>query len=97
RVTAAGRVAIAAARRDDLIVLTPVSGTGAGADSTFSLNAAVAYGRLRGTTDARVGYGTSVVAGGEVDVTAETAVAGEIETVSTREDGARFALAGTVA
>src|SRR5690606_2742738 len=73
---AAGDVAIGAARRDDLIVLAPVSGTGAGPDSTFSLNAAVAYARLRGTTDARLGYGTSVTAGGAVLLDAETAFTG---------------------
>src|SRR5690606_18010085 len=77
--------------------LAPVSGTGAGPDSTFSLNAAVAYARLRGTTDARLGYGTSVTAGGAVLLDAETAFTGDVETISTLADGGRFALAGTVA
>src|SRR5690606_7842259 len=94
---AAGGVTIGAVRRDDLVVLTPASGTGAGADSTFSLNAAVAYARLRGTTDARLGNGTSVTASGDLVLEAETAFAGDVEAVSTLADGGRFALAGTVA
>lgn len=93
----AGDVHIDARRRDEFIVLAPVSGTGAGEDSVASLNAAVAYGRFRGVTGAGLGYGTSVIAGGDFSLLADTHFEAEVATVSTLEAGGTFALAGTVA
>lgn len=94
---AGGDVRIAAQRRDDFIVLAPVSGTGAGEDSIVSLNAAVAYGRFRGLTEATLGHGVVVSAGGDFSLFADTRFQGAVLTVSTLEDGGTFALAGTVA
>ncbi len=93
----AGDVRVAAQRRDDFIVLAPVSGKGAGEDSTVSLNAAVAYGRLRGLTLAELGNGTTVDADGAFSLLADTAFTADVTTVSTLEDGGTFALSGTVA
>ncbi|MCH8499165.1 MAG: leukotoxin LktA family filamentous adhesin [Marinobacter sp.] len=92
-----GDVRLAASRHDQLVVLTPVSGKGAGEDSVFSLNAAVAYGRLAGTTEAVLAHGAGLTTPGDLSLAADSVFVGDVAAVSTLQDGGTVALAGTVA